>query len=271
MNTGDFIKNAIVPLISVATALMVAWLNYSVSERDQAIQAELSEINAQVTLNKEEREERESNQQFNLKIYEIVTESLEQKNARKQEAAQAFVVVMVEEPLRSSLLNVLKQGGAPEVQKNVGQILEAEKKFKDAISLQAQVAVSPDAQDKISPSYQWGDWDFDIFWCAGSGDAAKRQADLIGRQLLAEGSKGRIRVRELPESINAKAGYQISGYAIRRNNNKRETETAGALKNLAETVLDKNGVKATFSISVSYQSTPWYVSVFVCPGQASLF
>ena len=265
MNLGELVKNAIVPLISVVTALMVAWLNYSLSERDQAIQAELSKINAQVALDKEEREERESNQQFNLKIYEIVTESLEEKNAKKQEAAQAFVVVMVEEPLRSSLLNVLKQGGDPEVRKNIGQILEAEKKFKEAVDTQAQLSVSPDTQGTVSPSYQWGDWDFDIFWCAGSGDTARQQADLIGKQLIAEGSRGRIRVRELPDSINAKAGYQISGYVIRRNSNKQETEAAGALKEMAESVLDKNGVTATFSLGISYQDTPWYVSAFVCP------
>jgi len=270
MNLGDLIKNSIVPLISVVTALMVAWLNYSVSERDQKIQEELNKINAQVTLNKEEREERESNQQFNLKIYEIVTESLEEKNAKKQEAAQAFVVVMVEEPLRSSLLNVLKEGGDPVVQRNVGQILQAEEKFKQALDSQAQVAVSPDTQGTVSPSYQWGEWDFDIFWCTESGSPAKQQADLIGKQLLAEGSKGRIRIRELPESINAKAGYQISGYVIRRNNDKQETEAASALKNLAETVLDKNGVKSKFSVGISYQSTPWYVSAFVCPSKLAL-
>jgi hypothetical protein len=69
---------------------------------------ELSAINAQVTLNKEERDERESNQDFNLKIYKIVTQLLEEQNAKKQEVAQAFVVVMVDEPLITSLLNVLK-------------------------------------------------------------------------------------------------------------------------------------------------------------------
>jgi hypothetical protein len=68
----------------------------------------LSAINAQVTLNKEERDERESNQDFNLKIYKIVTQLLEEQNAKKQEVAQAFVVVMVDEPLITSLLNVLK-------------------------------------------------------------------------------------------------------------------------------------------------------------------
>lgn len=266
MKFEDLFKNTIIPLISVVTALMVAWLNYSVNERDHKIQEELSKINTQVTLNKEEREERESNQKFNLKIYEIVTQSLEEKNARKQEAAQAFVVVMVEEPLRTSLLSVLKQGGAPEVQKNIGEILQAEKKFKDQKIAQTTISVTPDMTATVTPTYQWGEWDFDIFWCTGSGAAAKQQAELIAKQLLAEGSKGRIRIRELPESINAKAGYQISGYGIRRNNNKDETEAAGALKNLAETVLDKNGVKTTFDVGISNQSTPWYISSFLCPG-----
>jgi hypothetical protein len=265
MKFGDFVSKVAIPLISVATAVMVAWLNYSVDERDRKIQAELSKINAQVTLNKEEREERESNQEFNLKIYEIVTKSLEEKNAKKQAAAQAFVVVMVEEPLRSSLLGVLKQGGAPEVQQDVGEILEAEKKYKDEISTQAAMAVSTDTQATITASYRWDKWDFDIFWCTGSGVAAKQRAGLIAEQLVAEGSKGRIRIRELPDSINAKAGFQISGYGIRRNNNREETEVAAALKSLAETVLDKNGIKTTFNVGVSNQSTPWYVSSFVCP------
>ena len=66
MKFGDFISKVAIPFISVITAAMVAWLNYSVDERGRKIQAELSEINAQVTLNKEEREERESNQEFNL-------------------------------------------------------------------------------------------------------------------------------------------------------------------------------------------------------------
>ena len=147
---------------------------------EEAIKAELSKINAQVALNREQREERESNQEFNLKIYEIVTESLEQKDAKKQEAAQAFVVVMVDEPLRSSLLNVLKQGGDPEVKKNVGEILEAEKRFKEALVTQAPVTADPDAQGTVTPSYRWDEWDFDIFWCTGSGDDARQQAEMIG-------------------------------------------------------------------------------------------
>ena len=164
---------------------------------------------------------------------------------------------MVEEPLRSSLLNVLRQGGAPEVKASIGRILEQEEKFQNKVS------TAPDRIREDTPSHKWGEWDLDIFWCSLSGDIAKQQAEIIGEQLLAEGAKGRIRIRELPDSINAKSGYQVKGYAIRRSNNERET--ANALKLLAEKSLKNKGVQAEFSLGLTRQSTPWYISAFVCP------
>lgn len=264
MKHADLIKNIAIPLVSVVTAVMVGILNHQVSKndlelrtRDQELQQRLGEIDLLVKKTKEEREERESNQDFNLKIYDIVTKSLEENNARKQETAQAFVVVMVEEPLRTSLLNVLKQGGEPSVRKNISKILEAEEKF------QTNVALVPDQKRVAASTYNWGKWDFDIFWCSTSGAKAKAQAESIGEQLAAEGAKGSIRIRELPESINAKSGYQIDGYAIRRNSN--ETEAAAALKSLAEQASERSGSKSTFTESLTRQSTPWYISAFLCP------
>lgn len=266
MKFSEFIKSIVIPLISVITAVMVGLLNHQVSEndlelraRDQLLQQRLGEIDLLVKRSKEDREERESNQDFNLRIYEIVTKSLEENSAQKQEAAKAFVVVMVNEPLRSSLLNVLKQGGEPTVKLKIGQILEAEEKF------QSYAAVVPEKKREEASSYNWGDWDFDIFWCTASGTKAKAQAKLIGEQLVAEGSKGRIRIRELPDSINAKSGYQVEGYAIRRNSNEKEAATA--LKLLAEQTLEKSGDKSTFNLSLTGQNTPWYISAFLCPSR----
>jgi len=264
MKLIQLIKDVAIPLISVGTAVMVGILNYQVSTNDQALrirdqqlEERIGEIDLLVKKSKEEREERESNQDFNIKIYDIVTKSLEEGNPKKQEAAKAFVVVMVEEPLRSSLLNVLKQGGDPVVKANIGRILEQEEKF------QSKVSTTLEKKREDTPSYNWGEWDFDIFWCSTSGSVAKQQAEVIGEQLLAEGAKGRVRIRELPESINAKSGYQIDGYAIRRNSN--EKETASALKFLSEKSLNNSGIQAEFSLGLTRQSTPWYISAFVCP------
>ncbi len=264
MKVADLVKNVAIPLISVVTALMVGILNFQVDandqdlrERDLQLEERIGEIDLLVKQSQEEREERESNQNFNIRIYDIVTQSLEEDNPKKQEAAKAFVVVMVEEPLRSSLLNVLKQGGAPTVQANISKILEQEERF------QSNVSTMPEKRQEHTPSYNWGEWDFDIFWCSASGEKAKQQAETIGEQLLAEGSKGRVRIRELPESINAKSGYQVDGYTIRRNNN--ENEIANALKALAEKSLEATGIQANFSSSITRQDTPWYVSAFICP------
>ena len=264
MKIEDFFKNIATPGISVITAVMVGVLNYQVSQtdlklklRDQELKERLSEIDLLVKQNKEEREERESNQDFNLKIYEIVTKSLEESNAQKQEAAKAFVVVMVEEPLRSSLLNVLKLGGSPEIRKNISKILEAEERFQTSIASRVEKK-----REDVS-SHNWANWDFDIFWCSSSGGSAKREAQAIGEQLVAEGAEGRIRVRELPDTINAKSGYQIDGYAIRRNSN--EEKMANALQKLAESTLQSDSGKVSFRQSLTRQNTPWYISAFVCP------
>jgi|GEM_PF-966018 len=264
MKVTQSIKDIVIPLISVLTAVMVGLLNHQVStndqelrSRDQQLQERMGDINLLVKKSKEERDERESNQEFNLKIYEIVTESLEENSVQKQEAAKAFVVVMVDEPLRSSLLNVLKQGGDATVKQKIGQILEAEEKFK------SDVAVIPEKKREETASYNWGDWNIDIFWCTGSGAKAKNQAEQIGDQLVAEGAKGRIRVRELPDSINAKAGYQLGGYAIRRGRD--EKEPAAALKVLAEKIIERSGDKSKVNLSLTRQSTPNYISLFSCP------
>jgi hypothetical protein len=92
---------------------------------------------------------------------------------------------------------------------------------------------------------------------------AESQANKIAKQILLEGAEGRIRVRELPDSINAKSGYRVNGYVIRRNNIKREIEIAKALKKLGDSTLGKD----IFTLQTTLQDTPWYVSVFVCLGR----
>ena len=223
--------------------------------RDMAINKKLSDLDFVIRESKEQREERESNQKFNLKIYDIVSESLEKKDEKKQEAAKAFIVVMVEEPLRTSLLGVLEAGGEPPIQKKINKILSEETRFNE------QVAEVTQKKTDIQPSYSWDEWDFDIFWCSSSGLKAKDQAQLIAERLLAEQAKGRVRVRELPASKNAQTGYRASGYEIRRNTD--EIEVAKALGQLGNTVLQKHKVNFTFRTTT--QPTSWYVSAFVCP------
>lgn len=279
-NLKSFINYILVPMVTIATGLLVVYVDVQVKDndfeisqrdlalkqqmatadsenkaRDLAINKKLSELDLVIRESKELREERESNQKFNLRIYDIVSESLEQKDEKKQEAAKAFIVVMVDEPLRTSLLSVLEQGAEPAVQKKINKILAAETQFNE------QLAELPQKQADSQPSYTWEAWDFDIFWCSSSGEKARNQARLIAEQLLAEQAQGRIRVRELPASKNAQSGYKAAGYEIRRNSN--EVEVAEALAKLGNLVLQAD--KINFNFRTTTQPTPWYVSTFICP------
>ncbi len=248
-------SNQEISRMEISLKEQVSHIEAKAKERDLAIKQQLADLDQVMRESKEQREERESNQKFNLKIYDIVTDSLEKKDEKKQAAAKAFVVVMVEEPLRTSLLGVLEQGAESEVKKEVSRILSEETRFNE------EVSVTPDKKEDIQPSYSWADWDFDIFWCASSGTAAKSQATSIAERLVAEKAKGRVRVRELPESKNAQKGYRAFGYEIRRNSN--EFEVADALGQLSENVLGSSKVKFTYRTTT--QNTPWYVSTFICP------
>jgi hypothetical protein len=170
--------------------------------------------------------------------------------------ARQFVIVMVDGELRNRLLGVLETSGTAAVQKETAQILQKERVFER----EADVLSDPRA---TSPSFNWEDWDYDVFWCETSGPPAKAQAASIKTQIESEGAKGRIRVRELPASVNAKPGYGVAGYAIRRSEN--EAPQAHALKTLAEKVLADAGFTATFDLQPASESTQWYISAFICP------
>ena len=253
---GGLIQNVLVPIITVGTALMVAWLNYSVSKVDQDLKEQIASVDLAIKEARDERDKINSEREFNFKIYDLVQKSIEEENQRKQEVAKQFVIVMVDGELRKRLLGVLEAGGTPEVRKETARLIEKENKFDIQ---QAEVY----SLTKQKPSFNWEDWDYDVFWCETSGDEAKLQAEAIVSQLKSEGAKGRLRARELPASVNAKTGYKISGYAIRRSDN--EIPQATALQKLSERVLSQNGYSVVFNQQPTNSKTKWYISTFLCP------
>lgn len=254
---GSFLQNILLPIVTVGTATMVAWLNYSVSQVDQQLKGQIAAVDIAIKEAKDERERLQAEREFNFKIYDLVQRSIEENNERKQEVAKQFVLVMVDGELRKRLLGVLEAGGTPSIQRETALVIAQERAFD------SQEEQTLRTQRRDMPSFDWEDWDYDIFWCSSSGESAREQAQLIRDQLENEGAEGRIRVRELPPSVNAKSEYKISGYAIRRGED--EIDQAKALEKLSERVLSENGYPASFEQQPTSQRTRWYISAFVCP------
>lgn len=199
----------------------------------------------------ETRINRESLEKKQILIYEAVVKSLESGDVKRQMVSKALVTSMLDDPLRTELLAVLSTSSTPEIKKEAEATLAQESRFK-AEQNAPRAAL-------VKKSSSWEDIDFDIFWCERSGDSARAQAERIKSQLAAEGAKGRLRVRLLPDSINSRPGYQHSGYVIRYNAG--EEALSVKLKALGDGIV----APAAFVVSLSGQDTPWYLSAFVCP------
>ena len=254
---GKFVQNILIPLITVGTAAMVAWLNYSVSQVDHDLKQKIAKVDLSIKEAKDDRDKIKAEREFHFKIYDLVEKSIEANNEKKQEVAKQFVIVMVDGELRKRLLGVLEKAGTPNIKKETAELIKKEEVFN---SEEQSIYTKPRVS---SSTFDWEDWDYDIFWCSSSGPGAEKQAELIMNQLKKENAKGRIRVRELPPSINAKSGYKISGYVIRRSQD--EVTQSEALKKLSQKVLSDKNYIAQFREESTNQQTKWYISAFVCP------
>jgi hypothetical protein len=242
----------IVSIVLAATAGYSAWQMNATEKSLKETERSLKTRESERRDSEETRANRESIEKKQLLVYDAVVKSLESGDPKKQSVSKALVTALLEDPLRTELLVVLTTSAAPEIKKEAQATIAQESAFKaDERVVRAEPREKP---------ANWADWDFDLFWCERSGSAAQAQAEKIKKQLEAEGAKGRIRVRLLPDSINDRAGYQHAGYVIRYNAG--EEAQSNQLKALGDSVL---GPAGTFVASLSYQATPWYLSAFLCP------
>jgi hypothetical protein len=242
--------------VTLLLAILAGWSKLKLDDTEQS----LKQVEKQVMKRDSERKDmelarinRESLEKKQFAIYDDVVKSLESDDPKRKRVAIALVTFMLEidDPLRRELLAVIG-GTGPADMKKVQQILGKESAFHVE-------TLAPRAQ-RGSQTFNWEDFDYDVFWCESSGSHAKATAESIVSRLKAEGAKGRLRARLLPDSINARPGYQHSGFVVRFNAG--EEKQANELARVGNAVLNGKGV---FTSSLSAQSTPWYLSAFVCP------
>jgi hypothetical protein len=225
---------ALVPAIATAITGFLAW---RVNSEVESVRAELERI--------------ESQRAFDLEIYKAVKEALA-GSAKDQQVALALVVSIGEEPLRSALLGTLEEApsAAPEI---VAQARSYRITDKEAAS-------QPQGAAAAAPA--WSDWDFDLFYCETSPPWAKTQADALANAIVADGAKGRIRVRPLAASKNLEPAYRINGYALVGSED--EAAMARKLQQFAQNALSR-GTAIPFQVKPTSQRSPWYLSAFLCP------
>lgn len=237
-------------VVTILLAIVTGWSKFK-----------LDDIGARVMERESERKDmelirinRESQEKKQLTIYDAVVKSLETDDPKRQKVAMALVTSMLDldNPLRAELLAVIGGSGSPEIKVEAKRTLSNENLF--------QTQTNAPVEQRTGTSFNWEDFDYDIFWCESSGGKAEQTANSIVARLKSEGAKGRLRARLLPDSINARPGYQHSGYVVRFNNG--EEKQANELVRVGNSLLQEG---SSFTASLSGQPTPWYLSAFVCP------
>ena len=243
--------------VTILLAILAGWSKFKLDDTEQLlkrVETKVMERDSERKDTEQARINRESQEKKQLTIYEAVVKSLETDNPKRQKVAMALVTTMLEidNPLRSELLAVIGGSASIEIKKEAQQTLGKENVF--------HVEANAPSVQRTSKIFNWEDFDYDVFWCESSGKNAKEAAEKIVSQLKNEGAKGRLRPRLLPDSINTRPGYQHSGFVVRYNTG--EEKQANELIRVGNTVLN---AKNAFTSSLSSQSTPWYISAFVCP------
>jgi integrase len=245
-------------------AVIGAWFAWQLNESQaqlNAASASLKRVEQQIALQQQTLAERESLDSKRIKVYEAVVKSLGESDERMQRVSAALVRAMLEEPLRTELLTVLSEVGAPQVRDEARRTLaqaqvsaferaEVEKKVDQAVTAMRRVPAA---------AFSWEDVDYDLFWCESSGPQAEAVAQGMLEVMKAQGAKGRLRVRMLPDSVNARPGYGHRSNVVRFNGG--EERQADALVQVGNQVLGGTG---SFAKSISMQTTRWYLSAFVC-------
>jgi len=127
------------------------------------------------------------------------------------------------------------------------------------ISVEAgQDAVSPETTQERLAGY-----DVDVFYCAGANGTVNRArgeslvAALAQAETLGAAAVGQVRLRELTEDINGRAGYQVSRDEVRAETSERAFANA-----LVEHAQSAAGIRLAMATPTNV--TLGYVSVFVC-------
>lgn len=256
------------------------------------VKSDLEALNKEIASNADQRETRKLNHEINFKIYEEIKDVYRTPNLTPDQVIARLTAIMaLVEPnpqsevrsvltaaIKSALDNVNITSGQPS--EELLKKTEAAKDKIDMILFKADEAESSDTRPKDSQRLQaaaksasadkpkWANYDFDFFWCekGENPDANKRAAVEASKllQSLDPNADGRWRVRMLPAAINAKPGYRIDGYRINVS-----SDDEAKIATVMDAIFKHNAMPSpdiNFEIRRINYPTPWYLSVFFCPG-----
>ncbi len=174
---------------------------------------------------------------------------METTDKRKQQVALALVESLEDPGLQEKLAKVFANAPTVEDQSTKDRAKEIQKTASYAVAAQSAAGNAKG-------------WDYDIFWCeepAANQDTAKRAFTALN---AGDPAHGRLRLRSWSASQNKQPGYAVAGYEIRGEASERQQ------MEFLKRIIDPSAPQP-FDVRTTTGTTPtpWYISVWVCPGK----
>src|SRR6267143_159351 len=272
----------LVALVGVVTTLGSTYIGFSTSQTENRLKR-----------SEDERKTIELRTSLQLKVFESVDSTLtavagkpnDQETQRRYRAAAALVggmkIPINDDAFIRGLMQALEIDAPPgNARQEIGRIkFDAEIVDQEAPPPEPKktssindighlfvelVLPTANAESLSQPKFDLRGVSIDVFYCTrandSAGNSARREtAKILFDRLLSLSSRGRLRLRELPESVNSRPGYGLSDNEVRLD--PPEKQIADHLAAWANQGVQSLSFKLR---QVNATPTPNYLSVFVC-------
>lgn len=252
--------------VTVALAILTFRLNQNQNEFAQKVtisqdyfKQQITSIETALKLKQDERAAEEANEKLRFQLFLHVVSVLDKKeNAEQQRLAGRSLVTSLldtEDNLRIGLLQALSGDPKTQAGQKINSTVENELNFRaqeDASQVAAKEAGTTSLSTQGSPLRKYV---VDVFTCERDGSAFKEKAAEVVAFLSNSTAQSRLRI--LYDSINSSPGYRVSKFQLRYTSD--EQTDAETLRKLL-----LNGQKGGFSLRLVKNSTPNYLSIFLC-------
>ena len=256
MDIGKY-TNPITLLAAAIAAIVSTYMSVQYGPALKKLEVHQTEINALLSQQNLEQGEEKFDRDFKFSIIDRVFTAIGSGNKEQISVALAMVKTML--------------GSDPETQKELLKAIASTPDASTADQLKAAVAVEnivrfDSAQvittmanlvepQKGTPAAEVTEWRFDVFFGEGKAQVTQEKAERIAAALRELYPQSKVRLRDLPDVVNAREGYNVKRNEIRFDHDEAEQ----AKKMLM--AMEKIGVRMQPHESTS--RTAGYISVFV--------
>lgn len=249
-----------VAIPSAIVALIAAIYALPLDNEIKRLQADAAKMDIAIKKNEADQKAADSARKLTLELYQEVRKVIqaEKMNPREEEAVRVLVESIADDPFRAKLLNALAVGAqSPEVKRKAesSAVFYSEGTW-DIASPYAGGTTYDTGTTQVTAASPFGAFNIDFFYCENTQSSSKVLAEKAVA-LRDAASKGRWRIRLLPETVNSQPGYNVRGNIVRYNPDEKTVAQA-----LIKVLKDKLQLSVA-GMEIAYP-TPNYVSVFFC-------